>query len=122
MAAGQHYLVVAPFDPDDDTDRFEIEHPAGCPTELIYDGRVLVYQCHEALEEDNGITEYFRHTDDPDPTDPHTQPVGVGRHPIEAWVEKINGWEFTEYRTGLALVGKPVTEKTVDNVKEQPSA
>ncbi|HEY4377853.1 MAG TPA: hypothetical protein VGM93_11880 [Acidimicrobiales bacterium] len=101
--SGQHFLVVEAFDPDDDTDRFEIEHPADCPTESIYEGRLLVHRCHVALHEDNGITEHFRHADDPDPFDTGSEPVGVGRHPIEAWTEKISGWESTEYRGGLRL-------------------
>jgi hypothetical protein len=91
----QHFLVVEAFDPDDDTDRFTIEHPARCAT--------LDMPCHVGHYEEDGIGSYFRHADDVDAFADWLPAVPVGRHAIEGWTKKV-GWEFTEYDGGLRLV------------------
>jgi hypothetical protein len=99
---GPHYLVVQPFDPDDDTDRFDIEHPS-CATEEIYGGAAVHYTCAvEAHVEAAGIDGYFRHADDPH-GDLRRTPVGVGWHRIEAWQEAVRTLAGMEYNAGLQL-------------------
>ena len=96
-----HVLHVEPFDPDDDTDRFTIEHPTRCG--------LLDLMCHVGhYEGDCAITEFFRHADDPDPFDKHLPAVGVGKHLIEGYTvqTRANGpWGAAEWNGGLRLVG-----------------
>lgn len=101
---GPHFLVVGRFNPDDATDRFDIEHP-DCATEEIYGGRATRYTCGvEAHTEAAGIDGYFRHADDPD-GNLRLTPVAVGRHRIEAWHETVRTLNGTEYDGGLQLAG-----------------
>lgn len=97
-----HVLHVGPFDPDDDTDRFTIVHPARCET--------LDLQCHVGYYEDtDNIADFFRHADDPDPIAPHLPTVGVGEHLIEGYTvqTRCNGpLGAAEWDGGLRLVGE----------------
>lgn len=104
-----HVLIVEPFDPDDDTDRYEIEHPANCPTIATHtsaDGQHVAweYRCAVAhYEYEEGVSGFFRHADDPAPDDPYLPAVGVGRHLIEAWHRALRHVDGTEYEGGLRL-------------------
>lgn len=98
--AAVHTLVVEPFDcPDGDpAECFTVEHPSSCP-----DDHYGLPYCGVAVQADNGLETYFRHADDPAPSDPDLPAVTVGRHPIEVWHEKIRTWPAVEYDSGLRL-------------------
>lgn len=108
MSGGQHFLVVAPFDPDDDTDRFDVEHPDDCPRLVVDRGPdgepVTVENCAVGFYiGEYGVTEYFCHIDDVD-GDRGQEKVAPGRHEIEAWHEVHRHPEYTEYDAGVRLV------------------
>jgi hypothetical protein len=107
--SGQHFLVVQPFDPDNDDDQFDIEHP-DCPvqTYLAPDYPVEEYACDVQMELDNaGIREWFIHADDPEQASPNQERVTTGRHEIEYWTVRHPGgpWGSDEWSAGLGLVG-----------------
>ncbi len=95
---GQHFLIVHP----EPADWMEIEHPADCPTELIYDGRVKIHVCGVGRLEYDGLDDWFRR----DPADDgRTQYVPPGRHEIQYWTETWRNYTgATEFDCGLALV------------------
>lgn len=91
--SGKHFLIV----PADPADGMEVEHPDDCPTETVYDGRVVVFTCGVGfVEYEAGVGHYFSCTAD-DPCTVYTPP---GRHEIEYWTECVYG----EFDYGLALV------------------
>lgn len=110
-----HWLVVGEFDqfnPDDDTDRFDVEHPDDCPQSLRYTGApgipdVLGYDCGVGVYiESDGFDTYFQHVDDPEKDTWYAERVAPGRWQIEVWSETHPGgpWGPTEYSGGLRLV------------------
>jgi hypothetical protein len=106
MTGGRHFLVVAPFDPENGDDLLSVEHPPDCPTLVIDrdpDGNpVTVENCAVGFYVDQyGISEYFEHADDGADV---VQPVPVGRHEIEAWHEIHRGFDYVEHSAGLRLV------------------
>jgi hypothetical protein len=105
---GRHFLVVAPFDPANDDDLFDVEHPDDCPrVDLgapVEFHPAWYYSCAVSFHLDEGITAYFHHVDDPD-ADDWTEPVGPGRHAIEAWSSFSPGgpWGGPEWDGGIQL-------------------
>lgn len=102
----RHFLVVAPFDPGDETGRFDVEHPPGCPVINQGDDKhpVLVENCGVGFHVDYyGITEYFVHADDDDSPDTGRERVLTGRHEIEAWHEVHRGPDYVEHSAGLRI-------------------
>lgn len=103
--SGQHFLVVAPFDPESGDGLLEVEHPPGCPMvdQGDDDHPVLVPNCAVGCHIDHyGISEFFEHADEDGP--PVVEPVPVGRHEIEAWHERHVGPDGVEYSAGIRLV------------------
>lgn len=107
--SGQHWLVVGEFDPDDDTDLFDVEHPDGCPQSERYPAEgeypaVFDYDCHVGVViACDGFDGFFQHADDPEKDGWYTERVGPGRHAIEGWSETHPGgpWGPTEYSGGI---------------------
>lgn len=109
-----HYLIVGPFDPDDDTDRFDVEHPADCPTIKMYDspeGPVLVENCGVGYHVDAaGIDGWFQHADDPAPSGYRLERVPAGRHRIEARSDTVRyAYGVVEHDGGLRVAENQVT-------------
>lgn len=101
-----HFLIVGPFDPDDETDRFDVEHPADCPASDRQDGFYVDYDCEVAMHvEHEGIDTYFIHADDPAKGWDQDR-VTTGRHEIEAWSIRhpAGPWGSEEWSAGLRLV------------------
>jgi hypothetical protein len=105
-----HYLVVQPWEADVD-DLIEVEHPVDCPTIVRYEGDgdhpdAVDLNCAVGFYiGEYGVSEYFTHADDPDGPG-GGEPVGVGRHEIEAWhvVHPGGPWGATEHDAGVRLV------------------
>ncbi len=110
--SGEHWLIVGPFDPDDDTDMLRIEHSGECSINRcggFYED-VEEWSCHVGFyEEQDGVTGWFCHADDPELFVNGRTVVPVGRHLIEAWSEKVEFYWATEYNGGLRLAGAAVT-------------
>jgi hypothetical protein len=98
---------------DDDESGLEIEHD-GCPTELVedtFDGTHshTRYNCEFTdLIEQVGLTEFFRHRDDPYEsrwTEPYER-LAPGRYEIEAWYSYSPGgpWGGPEWDAGLRRI------------------
>jgi hypothetical protein len=92
----QHYLIVHELLDDG----MDIDHPADCPTESIYDGKVTVRTCLVGdLDMQFGLDEYFHRAG----TEGKGEAVTVGRHPIEYWT---NGAYDDRFDCGLRLIGR----------------
>ena len=109
--SGEHFLIVGEFDPDD-PDLFDIEHSADCPVRTYLAAGyypVEEYTCEVQMHLDTaGLDEYFRHADDPDGLEQHNahaEPVGPGRHAIEAWTQRhpAGPWGSEEWSSGLCI-------------------
>lgn len=115
MSEALHVLVVGPFDPDDATDRFEVEHPDSCPESPRYSlpGGLEIsgYDCAVGVYiDDAGIDCYFAHADDPARDIGYAERVSEGRHPIEHWSLHHPGgpWGPDEWDGGLRTVDPEV--------------
>lgn len=93
----QHFLIVH----EHLDDGMEVEHPPTCPRtgEELWEHGCAVGQHVDFA----GLSPYFHRVGDPERPDPQAEHVAVGRHPIEAWVERISGADFTEWDAGLCL-------------------
>lgn len=97
---GQHFLIVH----DEPDDGMEVEHPAGCPTDTIYDF-LTVHACDVGrVAWEDGPEEYFRRVPEEDDKRQYTPP---GRYEIEYWIDVVQASDYgtTEVRdVGLRLV------------------
>lgn len=116
---GDHILIVGPFDPDDATDRFDVEHPADCPQSARYSGPdgedINDYDCAVGVcIADGGIDCYFAHADDDTVTSAYVERVPEGRHLIEYWSIRHPGgpWGPDEWDGGV---------RTVEHVAARPT-
>lgn len=99
----QHFLIVH----EDPADGMDIEHPASCPTETAYYGMVIRHRCGVGVIEFDGEVDFhFRRADEPvaDWRGTYSEPVPVGRHPIEYWTETTRiQYGVDEFACGLRL-------------------
>lgn len=103
-----HVLVVGPFDPDDDIDRFDVEHPVDCPVEHLGppEHPYCIHTCGVGYHiEATGIAEWFIHADDPAPAGRYQIRVPTGRHGVETWSEMrpAGPWGPAEWDGGIEL-------------------
>lgn len=117
--SGTHVLVVAPFDPESDDDRFDVEHSPDCPLLHVDDDEdgnpILIENCGVGFHLDQyGFTAYFLHADDQDSIDTGQQRVPAGRHEIELWTERIGGscGLPVEWNSGVCLAAPATAEAT----------
>ena len=88
-----HHILTIYDDYEDFGRECEVEHLPDCPTELQYDGQLLVWKCQVGWFLDElGL---------PD----HLTVLPVGEYPIEFWQEtRTNYTGATEYEYGIDLV------------------
>lgn len=99
---GQHFLIVH----DEPDDGMDVEHPADCPTELIYDGMGKIYTCGVGqLDYGLGLGLFFRRDQAETADDWQTEYCPPGRYEIEYWTETSRNYTGAEeFDCGLALV------------------
>lgn len=93
-----HFLIV---EEDGDETAWYIEHPAVCPTRVVWAGDgewcpdIMGHDCAYDYEVENAGVDAIEDGD---------IPTEIGRYPIEHWHEEHRGFDWVEHSTGIRIL------------------